>query len=156
MEIKNLRSVKNPERIREYYVDYINEVGEYITYLNNEYDPPYWWWETDDNIDCWVFINKEDIVGFSITENTSRVDQEDDIVIREFYIHPKYRRQGYAFRLLKFTINQLSGKVWFQVYKDNNPAISYWNYSLRKLKIDYHTSESFDGNIPVIGFNFTI
>ena len=92
------------------------ESGEY-KYLNSYLQNP-------NSYPFFIVVNGE-IIGFVLI-NSYTVYLNKAKSISEFYIKPKFRKQGLGKQAAKLALNKFKGECEIRVLKDNNLALDFW------------------------------
>jgi len=92
------------------------ESGEY-KYLNS-------YWQNPNSYPFFIVVNGE-IIGFVLI-NSYTVYLNKAKSISEFYIKPKFRKQGLGKQAAKLALNKFKGECEIRVLKDNNLALDFW------------------------------
>ncbi len=97
---------------------------------------------------CFVAVTDERVIGVILTGHDGR-----RAIVHHMCVHPDYRRMGIAQKLVSMAEDALKKegiqKVFGLVFKDNDPANSFWEdqgYSLR-TNLNYR-NKSLNENIP--------
>lgn len=152
-------SVKEKEKLRAFLFEYLTELSQFDPDIkfNKNGTPIYKWFDCyfeDKDRFPFYFILDNEIAGFALIREL-KVMQYD---FAEFYVAPKYRKDGNSLWFAESIVNLFNGEFVFSTRHTNPRAIKFWgkfakmfdnnsfyddeiwrNFVIRKNSFNYHS-----------------
>ena len=110
-----------------FYDDEMDQVGNY----HYGYFDAYF---TDPERRALLIYNGSTLVGFAMIHPYSYVGEHDRLVLAEFTIFPRYRRERLAKRAVELIFEQFPGTWEIKYHQENGAARELWNKVSAKYK----------------------
>lgn len=125
----NINNTKQTSIFRNFYKNYIKELGKYSKRIKNQPVTINEFYEIETNplLERYFITNEnQEPIGFCLLGFGQNTQPGTDWFIAEFYIEPNYRRKHYAENAISQHLTTHPGKYCYFVLKNNKNAQTFW------------------------------